>query len=139
MPPIFKEVIKEETREIKETKPKVEERKQEEPKVAVCPPKPAEQPMVQIEKNWVEANGDTLKKINLDGSDAKKPRRRSNQKSFPAHDYPIGHYNEKSSAAQADNHSPTSNAQARVSSEFTGAKVNNLVEGQSVGKKDIIM
>ncbi|WP_353285072.1 hypothetical protein [Wolbachia endosymbiont (group A) of Beris morrisii] len=43
MPPIFKEVN--ENREIKETKPKVEEEKKakpEKPKVAVCPPKPAE-------------------------------------------------------------------------------------------------
>ncbi|WP_264338113.1 gas vesicle protein GvpG [Wolbachia endosymbiont (group A) of Cheilosia soror] len=40
MPPIFKEVINNENREVKETKPKVEEEKKAEPKKEVCPPAP---------------------------------------------------------------------------------------------------
>lgn len=58
------------------------------------------------------------------------------------HDYPIdtwqapsGTNNRNPSAAQQ---SPASNAQAKVSSELTGPKANNLVEGQS-SRKDTIM
>ncbi|WP_410542072.1 hypothetical protein [Wolbachia endosymbiont (group A) of Pipizella viduata] len=137
-----KEVIKEEIREVKETKPKVEDKKVEQPKKEVCPLKPAEQPRVQIENEWVEAgDNDKLERKKL-GDDYKDQPiiRRDTKRSFPVHDYPIGHYqassgttdNEKSNASAAQQGSASD---VQPPKELTNdVKVEKCVEGQSVGK-----
>ncbi|MGL9758381.1 MAG: hypothetical protein ACR5LA_06085 [Wolbachia sp.] len=140
MPPIFKEVN--ENREVKETKPKVEEEKKakpEEPKKEVCPPKPAEQPRVQVEKNWVEAgDNDKSKKINLDSGNAKKPRRGASKgSSFNAGNFPkVDHFQVPSgtndgSNASAAQQSSVDDAQppGRLTDDV---KVDEYVKTQSV-------
>ncbi len=176
-------------------KPKMEERKQEEPKKEVCPPKPAEQPAtnrmkldfgpakdigfegrrlntgVNEKRTTLPTNGQgnklnnekknesascaesrlngsvnkksTNEQDDLDAKFAKKIAERNARRKESAikHDYPIDTWqapsgttgNGKSNACAAQQ-SPASNAQAKVSSELTGPKANNLVEGQSVGK-----
>ncbi|WP_353286576.1 hypothetical protein [Wolbachia endosymbiont (group A) of Crataerina pallida] len=116
-------------------KPKVEEEKKAEPKKEVCPPKPAEQPKVQIgQGEWFEAVDDKSKKMNLDSGNAKKPRRRPT----PVHDYPIGHY--QAPSGTTDNGKPNASAaqqssvnNAQPPKELTNdIKVNNHVD--SIGK-----
>ncbi|OAL97647.1 MAG: hypothetical protein TV42_05050 [Wolbachia endosymbiont of Dactylopius coccus] len=156
-----KEVIKEEIREVKETKPKVEEEKKAkpaEPKVAVCPiaPKTATGTGQMIrepygcDSDWGRhrnsstyvstpnqptpgsvPNGKALEQSNqASGSAIEKSASNIGAKKQPVErlDFTVGFWN------GAENEGSVNNAQAKVSSELTGPKANNLVEGQSVGK-----
>ncbi|WP_250296211.1 gas vesicle protein GvpG [Wolbachia endosymbiont of Oedothorax gibbosus] len=166
-------------------KPKMEEKKQEEPKKQVCPSKPAEQPATetrqvrnrtiygcdsnrQIRKN-LETHGSTPSRPAQSSIFSKEASNQSAESSIPSgsasgqsaresasnrevpeqsnqanrrapnqsvkssvadyeYDFTVGVWN------GAENEGSVNNAQAKVSSELTGPKANNLVEGQSVGK-----
>lgn len=126
MPPIFREVN--ENREVKETKVKVEEEKKAEPKVAVCPPKVPEKPVKEGPEKVQSAGSRTssrkLRRANLDNSN--KP---------PAHDYPIGDWQEQASLGTSGKSNASAASDVQPPKGLTDdIKVEKCVEGQSVGK-----
>ncbi len=118
MPSIFKEVINNENRE--EIKPKVEEEKKakpEEPKKEVCPQKVPEKPREEVPEKVQSAGSRT----------SSKKSRKINRDSFPAHNYPIGDWQEQASNGKSN--ASTAQPPKRL---IDDVKVNNHVD--SIGK-----
>ncbi|WP_341820487.1 hypothetical protein [Wolbachia endosymbiont (group A) of Cydia strobilella] len=116
MPSIFKEVINNENRE--ETKPKVEEEKKaEQPKKEVCPPKAQEE---EKPKQDQRKRGGKFKL-------GDRKSRKINRDSFPAHNYPIGDWQEQASNGKSN--ASTAQPPKRL---IDDVKVNNHVD--SIGK-----
>ncbi|WP_264735966.1 hypothetical protein [Wolbachia endosymbiont (group A) of Rhinocyllus conicus] len=126
MPPIFKEVN--ENREVKETKVKVEEEKKakpEEPKKEVCPPKAPEKE--ETKQDQRKRGG----KFKL----GDKQSRKINRDSFPAHNYPIGDWQEQASLGTSGKSNASAASDVQPPKGLTDdIKVEKCVEGQSVGK-----
>ncbi|MFP3025973.1 MAG: hypothetical protein ACEY3L_06890 [Wolbachia sp.] len=115
-----KEVIKKEIREVKETKPKVEEEKKakpEEPKKEVCPQKAPEE---EKPKQDQRKRGGKFKL-------GDRKSRKINRDSFPAHNYPIGDWQEQASNGKSN--ASTAQPPKRL---IDDVKVNNHVD--SIGK-----